>query len=174
MEQSSKQMCIVLRIVSILSPTNNFAIQQGNVCKPMCPLMLCINSHKEAHNNSQVSVFLNNYCLTVVFRFVCVLGNPTGYESMRLCIGSPHSWCTLVTNIWILVPRVPLLIRGWWGAMGSRGDSSPVSMNLPVSHHRAQCCRLQFVRTYLASQHINNSGFNVKHEEIVLKFILWL
>lgn len=43
MEQSSKQTCIVLRIVSILSPTNNFAIQQENVCM-----------HTQAHVSSTV------------------------------------------------------------------------------------------------------------------------
>lgn len=100
---------------------------------------------------------------------------PAGCESMRLCIGSPHSWCMLATNIWILVPPVPLLIRGWRGAEGSGGDSSPESMNLPVSHHRAQCCRsyLQLVHTYLALQHINNSGFKAKHDDVG-KFIVAL
>lgn len=43
MEQSSKQTCIVLKIVSILSPTNNFAFQQGNVCM-----------HTRAHESSDV------------------------------------------------------------------------------------------------------------------------
>lgn len=180
MEQSSKQTCIVLRIVSILSPTNNLLLYNRGMCacirERMCPLMLCIYSHREEDpNTSQVSQLLFNsdrlfwlsVCVCVrVCACVSESLSPAGSESMRLCIGSPHSWCMLATNIWILVPRVPLLIRGWRGVEGSGGDSSPVSMNLPVSHHRALCCstHVHFVHTCLGSEHINNSGFDAKHD----------
>ena len=135
----------------------------------MCPLMLCVYSYRPENTNTlQVSQLLCNsdhfVCVCVC---VCLLESlsPAGSKSMRLCIGSPHSWCMLATNIWILVPWVPLLIRGWWGVEGSGGDSSPVSMNLPVSHHRALCCssHVQFV-TRLAPQNINNLGFHAKHD----------
>lgn len=139
MEQPFKQMCIVLRIVSILSPTNNFAIQQENVWLHtwVCVLWCYVFTLTE----KKILRRYPNYCLTVIVYFVCVCVclfvleslSPAASESMRLCIRSPHSWCMLATNIWILVPRVPLLIRGWWGVEGSGGDSSPVSMNLPVS-----------------------------------------
>lgn len=68
---------------------------------------------------------------------VCVLSVwLAGSEPVRPCIWDWHSWQKLGTNIWTLVLGAIVNKR----PVGSGGDSSPVSMNLPVSHYRDQRC----------------------------------